>query len=53
MLLHGAPDQPEHWRPETDEERAALRVTALALVDRPGANPEAYTQENVQNAEYL
>lgn len=38
VLLHGSPDEPEHRWPKTDEERATLRVTALALVD--GASPD-------------
>jgi hypothetical protein len=39
VLLHGASDQAEHRRPETDEERAPFRIAPLVLIDRPGPDP--------------
>ncbi len=35
------PDQPEHRRPEADEERSPLRIAPLVLVDRLCTDPEA------------
>ena len=44
QLLEGVADQPEHRRPETDEQRPALGVVAVVLVDRLGPGPEAETE---------
>jgi hypothetical protein len=53
VLPYGASDQPEHGRPQTDEERAALRVPAFVLVNRSGTNPQADAQEDGQQADQL
>src|SRR5690349_24724978 len=37
-------DQPDHRRPEADEQCPALGVAALVLIDRLGADPEADAQ---------
>src|SRR5215218_9416193 len=37
-------DQPEHRRPEPDEERTALGIATLLLVHRLGADPERDAQ---------
>src|SRR5215213_9427387 len=36
----GVPDEPEHRRPQTDEQGSSLRVAALVLTDRLGADPQ-------------
>ena len=38
--LKRVPDQPEHRRPKAHEERPALGVSALLLIDGLGADPQ-------------
>src|SRR3954470_14104989 len=40
VALEAVADQPEHRRPQADEQRAPLRVAALVLIDRLGADPQ-------------
>jgi hypothetical protein len=44
--LHPVSDQPEHRRPQADEERAALGVPAFLLVNCLGANPEPDAEQD-------
>ena len=44
QLLEGVADQPEHRRPEADEQGPALGVVAVVLVDRLGPDPEPETE---------
>src|SRR4051794_32729284 len=44
MAFQGVADEPEHRRPEPDEQRAALRVAACLLVDDLRADPQRQAQ---------
>ena len=44
VALDRVADEPEHRRPQPDEERAALGVAALVLVDGLGADPQPDAQ---------
>jgi hypothetical protein len=48
VLLQRVPDEPEHRRPEADEERAALGVPAFLLVDGLGADPQRDAQADAR-----
>jgi len=37
-------DEPEHRRPEPDEQGSALSVSALVLTDRLSADPKAHAK---------
>jgi hypothetical protein len=42
MPVETVPHEPEHGRPEADEQGTALGVAALVLPDRLRADPEDY-----------
>src|SRR5919202_1274888 len=44
LALDRITDEPEHRRPQPDEQRPALRVAALVLIDGLGADPQADAQ---------
>jgi hypothetical protein len=46
LLLDGVADQPEHRRPQADEDGAPLGVAPLLLVDGLGAYPQRQAQHD-------
>jgi hypothetical protein len=46
-------DQPEHRRPEADEESSAFRVPPFVLADGLGANPEGDAKQDGADRERM
>ena len=53
LALERVSDQPDRWRPQADEQRSALGVTALVLIDGLGADPQNDAQSDGTEREAL